>query len=40
MDKPLHENKIEFQVYGDSALFSDVLTRAGGEKFSYGIPTP
>ena len=39
MDKPLHENKIEFQVYGDSALFSDVLTRAGGEKFSYGIPT-
>lgn len=33
------ENRIEFKVYGRRALFSDPLTRSGGEKFSYQIPT-
>lgn len=32
-------NSVEFKVYGKYALFSDVLTRAGGEKCSYMIPT-
>lgn len=32
-------NSVEFMVYGKYALFSDVLTRAGGEKCSYMIPT-
>lgn len=36
MDK---ENSIEFKVYGRRALFADPLTRIGGEKFSYQIPT-
>ncbi len=39
MEKPKYRNTVEFQVYGDYALFSDVLTRAGGEKFSYPVPT-
>lgn len=34
-----HENIVEFEVYGDYALFSDPVTRVGGEKFSYQIPT-
>ncbi|MBR6873874.1 MAG: type I-C CRISPR-associated protein Cas5 [Ruminococcus sp.] len=34
-----HRNTVEFEVYGKNALFSDVLTRAGGEKTSYPIPT-
>ena len=34
-----HRNTVEFMVYGKNALFSDVLTRAGGEKTSYPIPT-
>lgn len=37
--KPNHPNIVEFQVYGDYALFSDPVTRAGGEKFSYQVPT-
>ncbi len=32
-------NTVEFQVYGRLALFSDSLTRVGGEKFTYQIPT-
>jgi CRISPR-associated protein Cas5d len=32
-------NTIEFMVYGKYALFSDPITRVGGEKFSYQIPT-
>lgn len=39
MDKPVHRNSVEFMVYGKYALFSDVLTRAGGEKCTYMIPT-
>lgn len=34
-----HRNTIEYQVYGDYALFSDPVTRVGGEKSSYHIPT-
>lgn len=32
-------NSIEYEVYGDYALFSDAATRIGGEKFSYQVPT-
>ncbi len=34
-----HENAVEFAVYGEYALFSDPVTRIGGEKFSYQVPT-
>jgi len=33
------ENSITFKVYGKYALFSDPITRIGGEKFSYQVPT-
>ncbi|HJV46296.1 MAG TPA: type I-C CRISPR-associated protein Cas5c [Bacillota bacterium] len=32
-------NSIEFEVYGDYALFTDPLTKLGGEKLSYQVPT-
>lgn len=32
-------NTVQFKVYGKYALFSDPITRPGGEKFSYQIPT-
>ncbi|WP_337017842.1 type I-C CRISPR-associated protein Cas5c [Oceanobacillus massiliensis] len=32
-------NCIEFEVYGDYALFTDPLMKMGGEKFSYQAPT-
>lgn len=32
-------NSIEFEVYGNYALFTDPLTKMGGEKLSYQIPT-
>ena len=32
-------NKVEFKVYGKYALFTDPLTKIGGEKCSYQIPT-
>lgn len=32
-------NQIEFKVWGKYALFSDPVTRMGGEKLSYPIPT-
>lgn len=32
-------NQIEFRVYGKYALFSDPITRMGGEKLSYPVPT-
>lgn len=35
----MHENSVEFKISGDYALFSDPITRVGGEKFSYQIPT-
>lgn len=34
-----HPNIVEFKVYGDYALFSDPITRVGGEKTSYQVPT-
>ncbi len=34
-----YSNIVEFQVSGEQALFSDPVTRVGGEKFSYQIPT-
>jgi len=32
-------NSVEFKVTGRYALFSDPITRVGGEKFSYQVPT-
>lgn len=32
-------NTVEFVVYGRNALFSDPITRVGGEKCSYQVPT-
>ncbi|MDR1529645.1 MAG: type I-C CRISPR-associated protein Cas5c, partial [Burkholderiales bacterium] len=37
MDKK--RNSIEYKVFGRYALFSDPVTRVGGEKFSYQVPT-
>lgn len=34
-----HNSSIEFKVWGRYALFTDPLTRIGGEKCSYHIPT-
>ncbi len=39
MDKPLHENSVSFEVWGNLALFSDPLTRTGGEKCTLPVPT-
>ncbi len=39
MDATWFRNTVTFQVEGDYALFSDPITRVGGEKFSYPIPT-
>jgi len=33
------DNIVEFKVTGKYALFTDPLTKIGGEKFSYQIPT-
>lgn len=33
------KNRVEFKVWGRFALFTDPLTRVGGEKCSYHIPT-
>jgi len=34
-----YRNTVEFSIKGDYALFSDPITRVGGEKCSYHIPT-
>ena len=34
-----HRNTVEFQVQGEYGLFSDPITRMGGEKCSYQVPT-
>ena len=34
-----HRNSIEFKVWARHALFTDPLTKLGGEKFSYQVPT-
>ena len=33
------KNIVEFKVYGKYAMFTDPLTKIGGEKYSYQIPT-
>jgi len=38
-DMELKRNTVQFKVYGRYALFSDPITRPGGEKFSYQTPT-
>lgn len=35
----MHPNIVEFEVYGDYALFSDPIMRVGGEKCTYQVPT-
>lgn len=35
----LARNTIEFRAWGRHALFTDPLTKVGGEKFSYQVPT-
>jgi CRISPR-associated protein Cas5d len=37
MDKK--RNSVEFKISGRYALFADPITRVGGEKFTYQIPT-
>lgn len=32
-------NQVQFQVHGKYALFTDPLTKLGGEKLSYQVPT-
>lgn len=39
MSREKYRNTVEFQVTGDYALFSDILTSPGGKKISYPIPT-
>lgn len=34
-----YPNIIECKVYGKNALFTDPLTKTGGEKFTYQVPT-
>lgn len=34
-----YSNTITLRVWGRYALFSDPITRVGGEKFSYPVPT-
>ena len=33
------KNQTSLLVYGDYALFTDPITKMGGEKFSYQVPT-
>lgn len=34
-----YRNTVEFEINADLAMFSDVITRVGGEKYSYDVPT-
>lgn len=34
-----HKNQVQFRVWGNYGLFSDPITRIGGEKCTYQIPT-
>ncbi len=34
-----YRNKVNFKVWGRYALFTDPITRIGGEKYSYQVPT-
>lgn len=33
------KNQVSFKVWGKQALFTDPITKIGGEKFSYQVPT-
>lgn len=33
------KNEFQFELFGDYALFTDPLTKIGGEKLSYSVPT-
>lgn len=35
----LYSNVLSYRVYGNRALFTDPITKIGGEKMSYPIPT-
>lgn len=35
----LHDNIVEFHVYGDSALFTNPISKTSGELCSYQLPT-
>lgn len=35
----MKENSIEYKVYGNYALFTDPITKIGGEKSTYLVPT-
>lgn len=39
MKNTKYPNRVEFQVTGDHALFSDPIFRLGGEKSTYQVPT-
>lgn len=39
MNQHIHSTQIEYEVWGKFALFTDPITRVGGEKCSYHIPT-
>lgn len=39
MNLHIHNTQIEYEVWGRYALFTDPITRVGGEKCSYHIPT-
>lgn len=39
MKNTRYPNIVEFEVWGDYALFSDPIMRVGGEKCSYQVPT-
>ena len=39
MEAKQKRNTVQFKVYGRYALFSDLITRLGGEKLSYQTPT-
>lgn len=34
-----YSNTVSFKVFGNKAIFTDPLTRVGGEKSSYSVPT-
>lgn len=39
MSQQIHSTQIEYEVWGRYALFTDPITRVGGEKCSYHLPT-
>ena len=39
MKNTRYPNVVEFEVSGDYGLFSDTITRIGGEKSTYQVPT-